>query len=70
MTYAEKFVKNLEIRFGENFRHIALTDINLHGIEGAPKATAWDSHGDMEVVKFADGSTYEPCEVQFCKPAQ
>lgn len=66
MNYAEKFAKTLEAIFGKNFRHIELIESTLSG-EGSPKAICWDSHGEIEVIKFSDGSTYEPYEVQFCK---
>ena len=69
MTQAEQFSKTLEAKFGQNFRHVAIQESDMTGCEGSPRPTCWDSHGDIEVVTFSDGSTYEPTEVKFCKPA-
>lgn len=67
-TFAEKFAQTLEGKYGKNFRHVNLDEkIDFAKAEGNPKATCWDSHGDIEVVKFDDDSTYEPTEVVFCK---
>ena len=68
MTYAEIFSKKLNEKFGNNFRHVALRNSDLVG-EGNPRALGWNSFGEIEVVTFDDGSTYEPAEQNFCKPS-
>lgn len=69
MNQAANFAEILKLRFGKNFRHTAITEKDMINVAGNPKPAVWDSHGEIEVVKFDDGSTYEPAEVEFCKPA-
>jgi hypothetical protein len=69
ITQAEKFAKAAELKFGPNFLHCKIMKSDLVNVEGTPKATCWSSEGEIEVLSFEDGSTYEPTEVQFCKQA-
>lgn len=69
MTQSEQFAQALEAKFGQNFRNVALKASDLTSCEGSQKPTCWDGHGDIEVVTFSDGSTYEPTEDHFCKSA-
>ena len=39
-------------------RHEVIFESDLEGLEGSPKATAWDSFGEIEAVTFSDGSVY------------
>lgn len=50
-TFSDKFARN----WNPNHR---ILESDLIGVDGMPVAVAWDSHGEIEEIKFEDDSTY------------
>ena len=51
MTQSEKFAQTQN-------RHEVIFESDLSGLDGNPKATAWDSLGEIEAITFDDDSVY------------
>jgi hypothetical protein len=57
MTYAEKFVCDLLNVFGTV--RVIIYESEYYKYGGMPVAVAWDSFGEVELIKFCDGSTFD-----------